>query len=51
VIGWNRKFRPVELIVLQLLLESDREREAFNFQRALTGTRSPRWNLLFTYKL
>jgi hypothetical protein len=50
-IVWNRKFTPAETIALQLLLGSDRQREAFNLQRALTGTRSNRWNLLFTYKL
>jgi hypothetical protein len=50
-IEWDRAFAPMETIVLQLLMGSDRNREAFNFQRALTGTRSKRWNLLFSYKL
>lgn len=51
VIVWSRNFKPAETIAIQLLLGSDREREAFNLKRAMTGTRSDRWNLLFTYKL
>lgn len=51
VIVWNREFSRMETIAIQLLLGSDREREAFNLRRAMTGTRSDRWNLLFTHKL
>lgn len=50
-IVWNRKFKPAETIVMQLLLGSDREREAFNFKRILTEPATNRWNLLFKYKL
>lgn len=52
VVYWDRPFEPMQTIALQLLLGSDREREAFNLKRVLLGgANTPRWNLLFSEKL
>jgi hypothetical protein len=51
VIKWVRRFRPAEQIAIQCILGSDREREAYNLARVLTGKRSNRWNLLFERKI
>jgi hypothetical protein len=63
-IRWDRTARGWHIIVrlrerldrgtcvaVQLLLGSDRKREAFNLCRALSGNKSLRWNLLFEVKL
>lgn len=51
LIKWNRRFRPAELIAIQCILGSDREREAYNLSRVVSGKKSVRWNLLFERKL
>jgi len=47
----NKKLSDPELILLQLLLGSDKYRERMNFIRYLNGGKMEDWNLLFTKKL
>jgi len=49
---WNRRFKPSEIVMIQLLLGSDIQRERLNAQRIMSGKASNRrWNLLFKEKL
>lgn len=51
LILWNRTFTPIEIVALQCVLGSDRQREAYNLARVFSGVKSERWNLLFERKL
>lgn len=51
LIYWNRPFKPIEQVAIQCVLGSDRQREAYNLARVLSGKKSKRWNLLFERKL
>jgi hypothetical protein len=52
IIRWNRRFKPVEIVALQCVLGSDRQREAYNLARVFSGkARNQRWNLLFERKV
>lgn len=52
IVRWNRSFTPLEIIALQAVFGSDRQREAYNLTRYFSGlTANRRWNLLFEFKL
>jgi hypothetical protein len=52
IVAWNRNFSPLEIIALQTVFGSDRQREAYNLTRYFSGlTANRRWNLLFEVKL
>ena len=55
VVRWSRKFEPAQLVAMQAILGSDRNREALNLSRVLSGIDTPGqelcWNILYSRKL
>jgi len=52
IIEWRRRFTPVEIVAIQCVLGSDRQREAFGLARVFSGKASnKRWNILFERKV
>lgn len=55
IVRWRQKFEPAALVAMQAILGSDRNREALNLMRALSGATGKAervsWNILYSRKL
>lgn len=51
IVRWKERFSDMERIAVQLMLGSDWKREMHGFYRLRSGTKSKRWNFLFSEKL